>query len=104
MNIPPDIDIQLAKNVNKYHRVMKMHRKNRFSPISSWHSLEHSSPSQWSQQKQRQLMLSQMTTQDENESENENDIYENREEVMNEKSESDKLKYDDDVISFAVSK
>ena len=49
-------------------------------------------------------MFFQMTTQNENENENENDIYENKKKMMNEKNENDKLKYDDDVIFFVVSK
>ena len=42
----------------------------------------------------------QMTTQNENENENENDIYENKNEKINEKNEIDKLKYNDDVNFF----
>ena len=42
MHILSDIEIRLVKNVNKFHQIMKTQRKNRFSSISSWHSLKHS--------------------------------------------------------------
>ena len=104
MNIAPDIEIQLARNVNKYHRIMKMQRKKSRSSMSSWHSLKFSFFFQMIQFKMRSWFNFQKNTRIENENENENDIYQNRKKKSDEKIENEKLKYDENVILSAKSK